>query len=438
MSNPFCIDLNWLRSDSDSSPSESTFAEIQISAGETVFSELEDLVARTTRLALRAPAYDLALWFAENWWRLRWEPESRMIGWLMSHVMASIANGVAWPNLSFISDGLHVLLTSKRTHRDPGAPVRYLRSHDVSIHAKDFVAGIDRFIESVLARMSSLSQRAEELEELWQVLLDERNDPQKGSVRRLEALLGFDSGFAPDELLNTLQGLSSDAGVEAIEEVAAAGKEDTVDLLRNAVLQAQSSQTRIAITSIANILQRYRIEANADDESWRRATVAARLARSIWGVENGPVSNNVLSDLFELPREYLKFSPHSHARIAAGFRHQNDRIGISMRARVETGRRFELMRLVADHLVAPQDEALLPATATRTDRQKFQRAFAQEFLLPYEELFEAIGRPDTNDFHVSEDDVEDIANTYNVSPRLVSTVLVNKLLMPREEIAIAG
>jgi Zn-dependent peptidase ImmA (M78 family) len=102
-----------------------------------------------------------------------------------------------------------------------------------------------------------------------------------------------------------------------------------------------------------------------------------------------------------------------------------------MRAKVQTGRRFEIMRLVADHIVAVSDDLLLPATTAKTDRQKFQRAFAQEFLLPSEELGEEM-RSLSNSDNISDHDTEDIAQHYDVSPLLVNTVLVNRGFLPRD------
>jgi hypothetical protein len=90
------------------------------------------------------------------------------------------------------------------------------------------------------------------------------------------------------------------------------------------------------------------------------------------------------------------------------------------------------MRLVADHIAAPHDDRLLPATAAKTDRQKFQRGFAQEFLLPFDELYRLLGEPRPGESEISDSDIEDVAEEYDVSPLLVRTVLVNKGLLPRD------
>jgi hypothetical protein len=100
-----------------------------------------------------------------------------------------------------------------------------------------------------------------------------------------------------------------------------------------------------------------------------------------------------------------------------------------LRSRYREGRRFELCRLVADAAEFGEDERLLPATVAKTSRQKFQRAFAQEFLCPVEALIEALGTS-----HPEEDEIEAAARHFEVSPLLVRTMLVNNKVLPRDEL----
>ena len=64
----------------------------------------------------------------------------------------------------------------------------------------------------------------------------------------------------------------------------------------------------------------------------------------------------------------------------------------------------------------------------KTARQKFQRAFAQEFLCPAKALKEFVG----NDF--GEDNLANAAHHFNVSTRLVETTLVNKGYLNRSSL----
>src|SRR3546814_20607993 len=90
--------------------------------------------------------------------------------------MAAIGNGIAWPNILFTSDGRHILIESRTTRVNRSAPIRYIHNLDVQIDAQQYEAGIDEFVESVLARLSSMSVSEMELSSLWRQLLDERAD----------------------------------------------------------------------------------------------------------------------------------------------------------------------------------------------------------------------------------------------------------------------
>jgi len=65
---------------------------------------------------------------------------------------------------------------------------------------------------------------------------------------------------------------------------------------------------------------------------------------------------------------------------------------------------------------------LLPATPhSKTRRQKFQRAFAQEFLCPYSDLVSYLNSAEPSDVAM-----EDAAHHSDASARMVATILINK------------
>ena len=434
------IEAEWLDA-ADKDPIErSTFAEICVSTDGQSITELEDLIARTTRTGVRGSAHRLAYWIAENWWRLRWEPEASSTEWRLSHVMAAVGGGYAWPDIRFASDGLHVLIEGRRTSGKQGAPVRYLGSPPVQVTAEAFEVGLDEFVERVLARLSSLKVLKTDLTSLWREVRNERADLDTYALRQLEALVGFGAGEAPEELLQRLLGSMEEAGRNAVNEVAAASKEKAAKLVQDALEVADASDIRIRLTSIPEVQTLFRKQADMNALPWQRAELAARLARDAWGVPKGPVLNDALSDLLELAKDRLEFGPVATLGIAAGLRrnHGDGTVSIVQRAKAPTGRRFEMMRLVADHMTAPDNDHLLPITAAKTDRQKFQRAFAVEFLLPFDELCEQLGEPTFGEREIRDDEIEDVAAQYQVSPLMVRTSLVDRGVLSREALAYAS
>ena len=71
----------------------------------------------------------------------------------------------------------------------------------------------------------------------------------------------------------------------------------------------------------------------------------------------------------------------------------------------------------------------LPCTNVSTVRQKFQRAFAQEFLCPYWDLIEWMNTTSPND-----ETMEAATEHFDVSSLLVNTVMVNHSHRPRSEL----
>jgi len=90
-------------------------------------------------------------------------------------------------------------------------------------------------------------------------------------------------------------------------------------------------------------------------------------------------------------------------------------------------RRFEFARALGDAIWS-QGEHLGPLTRAKSDRQKFQRAFAQSFLCPYDDLLSYIGE-DRSDGALSA-----AARHFLVSERVVRTLLVNKNALARRRL----
>lgn len=425
------FEVEWLDGTEGSPPERYTFAQIQIRTGRETATVLEDTFARTVRPWLRAPAYGLAAWFAENWWRLRWEPESATTDWRLSHAMGAAAGGVAWPNLYFVSDGVHVLVVARKTRDGRGMPVHYLRDVDEQISVDAFEIGVDGFVERVLARLSAVGEGQTDLAGVWAQLSSERRDHGVAERRRLEALLGFDVGEAPQDLINQLEARTAMAGRDAVREIAAATRTEAAKVIDSLVGDLRTSTVHMRAAHVTDLtMSDYRL----DEQPWQRAAVIAQRVRQSWGVKNGPVPSEVLADLLGVQRAFLSDSASAGPRLGAGLRAHdgNGDLQVILRARLGTGRRFEALRLFADHITGPAADRLLPVTTAKTDRQKFQRAFAQEFLLPFAELEERLGRTGLQAAAMDDEEIEDVARQYIVSPLVVRTLLVNKGLLPRE------
>jgi Zn-dependent peptidase ImmA (M78 family) len=95
------------------------------------------------------------------------------------------------------------------------------------------------------------------------------------------------------------------------------------------------------------------------------------------------------------------------------------------------GRRFAAARIVGDAIIARADQWRF-ATNYSSARQKVQRAFAAEFLVPIEDL----------DTHLNgsydEDSIEGAAEFFGVSPMMISSHLANTGHISRNHPALQG
>ena len=435
MSTSFSINCDWLPGDAVDASEHSALAEISIRVGGRCATEVEDVFDKTFRPA-RLSAYKLSEWFAFNWWRLLWEPASASYSWEASHKVGNVGGGYVWPNLSFSSDWQSVLVSARPTERWDAEPVRYLNRFDeLPVAIADFESEASGFIEETIERLSGAGSPESKLRTLWDEVSSERRDAETANRRILEACMGFDPDEAPAGLLDIVSEQIIPYGEGAIREIAAERKDETISYL-NRVLESVGRKDAMAarLPNLADIRRRLAVQPAESSVPWVRAERTAQIARETWGLES-PTPTSVLCDLLSIRQDsFLNVSPNGETPLTAGVRDADDldAFRISMSAKHPRSRRFRLARLAADHIAADAEDALLPATRLKTERQKFQRAFAQELLCPFDALNEYLGYPDGET--LDEDDMHDAADYFDVSPLLIHAALVNKGVLGSESL----
>jgi hypothetical protein len=416
-----------------------TRAPIGIRVGEEWLTRLEDSWGNTVRNRLNASAATLARWFAGNWWRLRWEPEvpnSRSaVDWRLSHSVASAGDGYCWPTIVFVSDGESVEVASWMTQGQIMGPVRYLSQITTRVAASDFEKAIDGFLTLVLARLEGEGYRGSELSELWGEVNRERRDPALTRWRKLEALCGYDPDEAPDEAMKRLVNESSRLGSQAMDEVAAYGRHDFSGVLDQIeVLAADKRPGRAGIHAKLPTPNVSWKRLGKGERPWRRGVAIARKVRQDWGLGTGPISDRHLAEILGTGATGFSRATEVRTKIPVGLRRgDSSTVDLYFHTLRRTGQRFAAGRLIGDHCCFDSDERLIPETDAKTARQQFQRAFAQEFLCPFDAMKDAIqtDRPD-------EEDIDQVAEHFGVSPLLVKTTLVNNGELDRQALQLVN
>lgn len=433
MSTRWTIKTDWASLDEGSPEERACFASIGIAAYGTWLTAGHDRILQSVRDTAYLSAYHFAEWLAWNWWRLRWEPRKTSPEWALSHAMASIGGGYIWPDIHIVSDGAGITLACKPTPERARTPYRYINDAVSVIPAADFEEEVDRFIQAVLQRLRDRDVPDSNLQEIWQSVEEERRDPSLYRLRKLEALLGEDPGEADDFLIRQLLEKMDEIGQSATEEIAA----------NRLPGQAVPNITRLlsighdhgVITSRQDQVA-LRIDSSYDRSvAWKVGTLAAQRLREQEGIAlDQPISDAQLSHWYGAPASILHASgtPTPKLDLSFSLSEGGGRRRVLLRSGWQSGRRFELARLLGDALIYETNELMRPATRSHTYRQKMQRAFAAELLSPLAAV------KDMLDEDYSMENQQDVAHYFQVSDLTIRTMLANNDLVDRSELGELG
>jgi hypothetical protein len=429
MSINWAITAEWEPLDAGPPEERACFAAIGIQAHNVWLTEGHDALANRLRKAPLLSGYQLAEWIAWNWWRLRWEPRSTTPDWAFAHRLTTIGGGYIWPNLTIFSDGERAALIAKPTLERPQTPFRYISDFAAVIHAPEFEAELDSFMDQVLQRLDSEKIAGTNLETVWKGLLEERHTPELARARKLEALLGREPDESDPETLAHLIADAKQLSLASVEEIAAdhapGGRARTADELRQIAAEKgfdASPREAVRLAPGAGLPRVGQVAA------WRLGAAAARALREQEALNGKPISNKQLADMTATQLAVVSDRSKGGAGLSFALDDSPQRGRVVLRSKWEAGRRFELARILGDRIVGPKGGRLFPATRAYTYRQKMQRSFAAEFLSPFDVVDEML------DGDYSMENQLEVAEHFGVSELTVRTLLVNHGRLEREDL----
>lgn len=404
-------------------------AEISLRVGDKVISRIADTEKGTVRDFFRASATGLALWLASNWWRLRWETirdsSFPSVDWRLRHELNSASGGALWPSAMIFSVGGRIAFAPSVGKNFVSGPQSYFEFKIGMVAADEYEQELDHLFKAVLEHCANTVD-GNALNTLLKQITTERNDPELAAWRRLEACLGFDPDAAPDKVVDSLIKLEDVAGADGVEEVAHAQPGASAAKSLNLAIKATRESKVEVDLSLADSLT-----TDGDFPSfaspWQRAEATARELRSAIGVTKGLLNHTDFADIFKARWDDLKSSTATARNLPYGAR-----IGGETKSRVALqtlrpyDRRFELARQFGD-AVWQKDTDFGIVSRSKSDRQKFQRAFAHSLLCPFEHLQRAI---DVND--PTREAMKKAAKMFGVHPSVVRNQLVYKGYIPFE------
>ena len=443
MSGELTVSLSCEKLETGSEEERATFGLFAMTANERLLTAGEDPCRKELRHGPHVSGYPIAEWIVWNWWRLRWEgkvgrpsDENAASRWDFAHRMSTIGEGYAWPNITIFSDGVYSFLISEPSRSPETTLFHYIGAERQRVPAENLKTAFDGFVNDILDRLEESKVRETNLHRLWNDLNEERENPGLARFRRLEAQLGFEPDEADEVAIRRHLDDATMLGEEALGEIAADATFD--DDALNAMMSA---------TDITNIGKQNGFEANSNDvialdnapdtpqpgqvEAWRLGELFAKEIRDQENLDGLPISNADLAGFAGSSSNVIAGkNGHSH-KISFALDEESDHTLVYLRSKWETGRRFELARLIGDRIIRNQMsktcERLFPATRASSYRQKMQRAFAAELLSPFAFVKERM------DGDYSEDNQNEVANYFTVSPMTIQTQLVNHGLVDRDD-----
>lgn len=383
----------------------------------------QEIWAQTVRDGVHVSAYPLAMWLASSWWRLNHEPlPTQQPGhdWRMSHELGAANHGYVWPRVVFVPDGeaIHVWAGASMT---PQQSVQYLQSLDGPrlVPMAGFQASVSQFIQSAIARLDAAELAGTPLAQLWAALQDDLANPEAARRRKLEAELGFDPEECPDQMLDAALQWESRVGATALSELAPASS------------SAGSSPDLKVLGELANAnglignpeLTPDVIDHHEQGAPWERAVHDAQALRRKLTNIAGPMPNHQLHHVLGLSTDAVSrwAAPQGGSPVAVVMPSQGDGLRFVPRKRNAVAQRFELARFLGEYLRPSSSggDRWLVSTDLATSRQKYQRAFAAEFLCPINALTSFLN----GDF--SSYAIEAAAYHFEVSEQVIGNLLLN-------------
>jgi hypothetical protein len=416
------INAKWMAATSAEPEVTATAALIDMYVDNVCLTRNQDIWAETVRDSVFVSAYPLAMWFASSWWRLNYEPlPTQQPGhdWRMAHELGAANHGYVWPRVIFIPDGeaIHVWAGTSMT---PEQSVQYVQALEVPrlIPLTGFQQSVQRFLQSVLARLDAKEIAGSNLANLWAILQEDLADANSFRSRKLEAELGFDPEECPEGILKTALQWESQVGDVALSELAPA-----ISSPRN----GPELSTLGHLASANGIVGTPQISPGSIDHQdwgapWERAVHDARALRRTMGNVSDPMQNKELYQLLGLSSGAVAnwAPPGGRPPVAVAIPTDDRQLKFVSRKRKPIAQRFELARFLGEYLRPSTDrDRWLASTDLGTSRQKYQRAFAAEFLCPIAALQSFLN----GDF--SSYAIEEAASKFDVSEYVVTSLLQN-------------
>ncbi|MCC5877777.1 MAG: hypothetical protein JJU11_16275 [Candidatus Sumerlaeia bacterium] len=399
-----------------------TWASLQIIAGNdensNVVTKHYDEYLNTVRNQVYCPVYPLAEWITHHWFRMLHGTERSNLG----HPDLRLgAEGFALPCLKFCPEGEEVrLVWTPYQHRS--AHVEFISKGDVTLHRSAVEAELYGFLNRVMARLEEHQISDTPFQTEWQSILNLDQEEREFCIAA--ANLGLDPFDLEDGVEDKILEVAGLLHKDLTEEFfPAANAESLLEQADTVVAAIAKLEDQRKVSPQFQKLRNQLVNFDSEMKAWEKGYEAARCVRNALGLEDKPVTLEMLEG-FALP---LEFDDLTRTQSIEGIVSRNgSTAGTVVRSGFLSRRtenvKFALGRMLGESLWLPTSSAAL-VTRARTTRQKTNRAFAAELLAPAAELKKRL-----HHHEISPDEVSDLAEEFEVSTYVIEYQIHNHRL----------
>ncbi len=429
MMSSLTLDFEWIDpAEAKGEELRATWAKLEILLGDTAITRLIDYGSRGIRNSVFLPLYPLAEWLATNWWFLFYEVEtlgrSTSDQYDRRHNLRYGSEGFAVPSLTIQPLGEQIRLEWKRIRLD-AQNLEFTESGSALVSAQELRQTFSDFISAVLKRLQEMGIEDTLLEEEWKSL--QAVDPEERDFCSAVASLGLDPYTLDEGQQQTILDVSELLPASLLGDFFA-----VADL---SALPAQARQVLAALESgrhnTANLkaLKSLKEELAATKEMpgrpWQQGYQFAQELRQHLNLNGEKLSSlRLLAKALDISSQQLHLAISKMPALpssldALGATNSRQSPGFVVSERRGEAVRFAFCRALFEYLKVPADQPLI-VTRARSERQKRNRAFAAEFLVPADLLREAL----PGDV-VGDEDIDDLAADFGVSPSVIRHQIEN-------------
>lgn len=398
------------------------------------------------RDSVHGAVFPLCAWLVDNLWFLLYEPYrwpvpygSRDLArndvdrpWVRRHSLLAAREGGALPDLTVFRDGDAVLARWLQDGGDASHPfLRFVQEGKAHLSPESVRAGIEKFVETVLERVSDMSHaEVAQLRDDWADL--RRLTPDETNVCAWSARLGINAHY--DDELPDSEAERLKSAIRSLEGRIAADLLDAtvIGTVANDVhwIDGAHRRTRTARrTSAANALRDQSWQDSLDHHERTAYAAGYRQARALR--ERSGLGTDGVLDLESLMRRLgwadapmvaMDTAPSTSVYAVVDYGPDKAPVAAAYPSAQQASERFVLARSLFLQVCSSRSERRL-VTASHTWDQRASRAFAAELLAPANALQQRIcGEA------VSPREVAQYADEFLVDPALVERQLENHAL----------